>query len=265
MKEPRSTLLSGSMPHAPHITAVIVEDEAHCREALTGLLQQHFPAVDIRGAATDVAGALDLVQREKPALLFLDVELGDRTGFELLEEFGPERPHVIFTTAHEGYAVKALRFSALDFLLKPIDPDELQAAIDKVKRMQQPQHPDQFIALMRNMMRHTRNGNRIALPVSDGLEMVDTDTILFCESDGNYTRVHRPDHKPLLIARTLKEFEDLLTTRHFIRVHHAYLINVQHVRKYVRGEGGEVIMDDGTSVAVSRRKKQELMDGLARL
>ncbi|MDX9750055.1 MAG: LytTR family DNA-binding domain-containing protein [Flavobacteriales bacterium] len=254
------------MPHAPPITAVIVDDEAHCREALTGLLQQHFPAVDVRGAAVDVAGALELVRHEKPALLFLDVELGDRTGFDLLEALGDERPHVIFTTAHEGYAVKAIRFSALDFLLKPIDPDELRAALDKVGQRAHPrQRPDQFIALMRNMLLHAHDGERIALPVADGLEMVEVGSILRCESDGNYTHVHVKGGKPLLIARTLKEFEDLLTGRGFIRVHHAHLINVRHVRRYVRGEGGEVIMDDGTSVMVSRRKKRELMDGLERL
>ncbi len=255
-----------STPAAPRTTAVIVDDEAHCRDALSGLLQRRFADVEIRGMAANVKDGVELVRKEQPALLFLDVELGDRTGFELLETLGPERPHVIFTTAHEGYAVKAIRFSALDFLLKPIDPDELRTALDKVQqRMQQPQHPDQFIALMRNVLLHAHSEKRIALPVADGLEMVDTDTILYCESDGNYTRVHRPDTKPLLITRTLKEFEDMLAARDFIRVHHSYLINVRHVRRYIRGEGGEVIMDNGTSVAVSRRKKQELMDGLARL
>lgn len=246
-------------------TAVIVDDEAHARDALAGLLQQRFSTVQLLGTARHVEEGVELVKRLRPTVLFLDVELGDRTGFELLEAIGAERPHVVFTTAHEGYAVKAIRFSALDFLLKPIDPDELAASLDRARgAIHRPQHPEPFMALMHNMLL-SRAGQRIALPVAEGLVIVDTDDILYCESSSNYTLVHQGGAKPLLISRTLREFEDLLAVRNFIRVHHHFLINVRHIRKYLRGEGGEVIMSDGANVAVSRRKKQELMDGLARM
>jgi two-component system LytT family response regulator len=248
-------------------TAVIVDDEEHCRVALSGLLERRHPEIELVGMASSVPEGIDLVNTRKPKILFLDIEIGKQTGFDLLQALGPDRPHVIFTTAHEGYAVRAIRFSALDYLLKPVDPEELGLAIGKVmEHMRPPQSPDQFLALLKNLAQPQHGGEkRIALPVSDGLEMVNVDDILYCESDSNYTVVHQKDKKRLVISRTLKEFEDMLDPAQFIRVHHSYLINAKHVKKYIRGEGGEVIMADGTNVAVSRRKKQELMDSLARM
>jgi len=246
-------------------TAVIVDDDKYCRDALSGLLQRQFEDITLLGMAANVPEGLELLDRELPTILFLDVELGKQTGFDLLQAIGPERPHIIFTTAHEAYAVKAIRFNALDFLLKPVDPEELQVALDQVRQAERSlQHPDQFEGLMRNLMLSANRDRRIALPVSEGLEMVDTDNIIYCESASNYTVVHQKEGKRLVISRTLKEFEDMLSMLDFIRVHHSHLINVRHVKKYIRGEGGEVIMSDGTNVAVSRRKKQELMDGLSR-
>ncbi len=248
------------------LTAVIVDDEQHCRDALSGILARKFPDITLLGMATSVPDGVELLARVKPKVLFLDIEIGQQTGFDLLQAIGPDRPHVIFTTAHEGYAVRAIRFSALDYLLKPVDPDELKGAIGKVqKAIRTPQSPDQFLALLKNLAQPQTPDRRIALPVADGLEMVDVEDITYCESDSNYTVVHQKDKKRLVISRTLKEFEDILDPAKFVRVHHAFLINVKHVKKYIRGEGGEVIMSDGTNVAVSRRKKQDLMDSLARL
>ncbi|MBP6643973.1 MAG: response regulator transcription factor [Flavobacteriales bacterium] len=248
------------------LNAVIVDDELHCREALSGLLERKHPEIPLLGMATNVPDGVALIGQLKPKLVFLDIEMGNQTGFDLLQAIGPSRPHVIFTTAHEGYAVKAIRFSALDYLLKPVDPDELAAAIGKVMQAERsPQTPDQFMALLKNLSQPKSADRRIALPVADGLEMVDVENITYCESDSNYTVVHQNDKKRLVISRTLKEFEDILDPEQFIRVHHSYLINVKHIKKYIRGEGGEVIMSDGTNVAVSRRKKQELMDSLAKL
>ncbi|HQV50643.1 MAG: response regulator transcription factor [Flavobacteriales bacterium] len=248
------------------LSAVIVDDEQHCRDALSGILERKHKNIKLLGMATNVPDGVALLGKVKPKILFLDIEMGNQTGFDLLQTIGPDRPHVIFTTAHEGFAVKAIRFSALDYLLKPVDPDELESAIAKVLQAERtPQTPDQFMALMKNLTQPKSAERRIALPVAEGLEMVDVDNITYCESDSNYTVVHQTDKKRLVISRTLKEFEDILDPERFIRVHHSYLINVKHITKYIRGEGGEVIMSDGTNVAVSRRKKQELMDSLARL
>lgn len=247
------------------LTAVIVDDEEHCRAALSGLISRKFPEIDLLDMATNVPDGIALIQRVEPELLFLDVEMGDQTGFDLLAALGSHRPHIIFTTAHESYALKAIRFSAIDYLLKPVDADELRMAVDKVlEKRDSPQEPSQITALLKNLSKPTSD-RRLALPVSDGLELVPVDDILYCESDSNYTVVHLKDKKRLVISRTLKEFEDILEGDAFVRVHHSHLINVKHVKKYIRGEGGEVIMVDGTNVAVSRRKKQELMDSLSRL
>ncbi|MCC6542691.1 MAG: response regulator transcription factor [Flavobacteriales bacterium] len=247
------------------MTAVIVDDEEHCRTALSGMLVRKFPEIDLREMADNVSDGLAVVTRVRPQLLFLDVEMGSQTGFDLLAQLGEEKPHIIFTTAHEGYALRAIRFSALDYLLKPVDLDELRISINKVIAIQN-QPPDQIpiAALLRNLVQPAKD-RRLALPVSSGLELISLDEIVFCESESNYTTVHLQDRKRLVISRTLKEFEDLLEGDSFIRVHHSHLINLRHVRKYIRGEGGEVIMVDGTNVPVSRRKKQELMDSLARL
>ena len=247
------------------LTAVIVDDEEAPRSILSGLLQRRHPEIQVLGVADDVPSGLDLIRRQSPQVIFLDIELKDRTGFDLLHALGDQRPHVIFTTAHESYAVKAIRFSALDYLLKPIDAAELQDAITKAMRaLESPARPELFEALLKNMDRSS--GNRmIALPVSEGLEMVNVNEIIECESDSNYTTVHLRESKRLVISRTLKEFEDMLSHRDFVRVHHSHLVNTKHIKKYIKGEGGEVIMSNNKNIPVSRRMKQALMDSLERL
>ena len=247
-------------------TAVIVEDEERSRKALTGILERQFPHIQLLGQADDVASGLALVTEARPDILFLDIELGERSGFDLLDALGTVRPHVIFTTGHEGYAVKAIRFSALDYLLKPVDPQELGIAIGKAADAAHlPQHPAQFMALLKNLAQRAENGRRIALPVSDGLEMVAIDDILYCESDGHYTTLRLVDQRRLTVSRNVGQFEDMLDKDQFIRVHHSFLVNMRRVSRYVKGEGGELIMADGTNVQVSRRKKQEVLDALARV
>lgn len=244
------------------LTAVIVDDEDAPRTILSGLLNRHHPEVHVLAIAQDVPSGLEAIRRHSPQVLFLDIELKDRTGFDLLRSLGEERPHVIFTTAHESYAVKAIRFSALDYLLKPIDATELKEAIAKAEQaVRSTDKPGMVDMLLKNIDRS--GGERIiALPVADGLEFVHVNEIVLCESDSNYTTLYMRDSKRLIISRTLKEFEDLLVDQPFKRVHNSYLVNVKHIRKYVRGDGGEVIMSNGMNVAVARRKKQELLDSL---
>ncbi|MCC6541831.1 MAG: response regulator transcription factor [Flavobacteriales bacterium] len=232
---------------------------------LSALLQRRHPEVNVLGIATDVPSGIDLVRHTSPQVLFLDIELKDKTGFDLLRALGERRPHVIFTTAHESYAIKAIRFSALDYLLKPIDPAELAEAIGKVEQaVRTTDKPVMVDMLLKNIDRSM--GDRvIALPVSDGLELVHVNEIVVCESDSNYTTLHLRDEKRLVISRTLKEFEDLLGEQEFIRVHNSYLISRKHIKKYIKGEGGEVIMSNGMNIAVARRKKPELMLALDRL
>ncbi|MEO8067976.1 MAG: LytTR family DNA-binding domain-containing protein [Flavobacteriales bacterium] len=247
------------------LTAVIIDDEEAPRTILADLLKRRHPDVSLLGLADDVPGGIELVRRTMPQLIFLDIELKDRTGFDLLRSLGENRPHVIFTTAHESYAVKAIRFSALDYLLKPIDAAELESAIAKAwQTIRATDRPGMMDMLLKNIDRSSEE-RILALPVSDGLEMVHVNEILYCESDSNYTTLFLRDMKRLVISRTLKEFEDLLTEQNFIRVHHSHLINRKHIKKYIKGEGGEVVMSNDKHIAVSRRKKQELMEALEKM
>ncbi|MEZ4757663.1 MAG: LytTR family DNA-binding domain-containing protein [Flavobacteriales bacterium] len=250
---------------ATSLTVVIVDDEDAPRNLLKNLLDRRHQEVQLLGTADDVPSGIELIRRTAPQVLFLDIELKDRTGFDLLRALGDRRPHVIFTTAHESHAVKAIRFSALDYLLKPIDAQELADAIAKAMEVSRiAEKPPMVDMLLKNIDRSI--GDRvIALPVSDGLELVHVNEIVVCGSDSNYTTLYMRDDKRLVISRTLKEFEDLLGEQDFIRVHNSFLISKKHIRKYIKGEGGEVIMSNGMNIAVSRRKKQELMDALVRL
>lgn len=248
------------------LRAVIIDDEEDARKALSSLLLSEHANVHLLGCAEGVAQGLDLIRRVAPDLVFLDVELRTSTGFELLEALGDNRPYVIFTTAHEGYAVKAIRFSALDFLLKPVDPSELATAISKVMGVaQERQTPQQFRTLLQNFGQDRAAQKRLALPTMDGLVMADVANILYCQGDGHYTTIGQLDRKPVVISRNLGQLEDLLPTADFVRIHHSHLVAIKHIVKYIRGEGGEVVMADGTNLAVSKRKKQDLMDRLAKV
>ncbi|MCC6401586.1 MAG: response regulator transcription factor [Flavobacteriales bacterium] len=245
-------------------TAAIIDDEAICITALEGLLRRRHPELDLVGTAADVPGGVALVKDKRPDLLFLDVELGDMTGFDLLKAIAPLRPQVVFTTAHESYAVKAIRFNALDYLLKPIDPEELDDAVNKAvrERVGHASAPDRIAPLLGTLM----SDRQLALPDAGGLVVVHLDDILYCTSDNNYTSVHvRGDKKPLVVSRPLSEFDAFLGGQGFVRIHQSHLINRKHIRRYVKGEGGEVIMSDGANLPVSRRQKAELMEVLERL
>lgn len=247
------------------IGALLIDDEAAAREHLRARLAAVAPEVHLLAEAIHINEGERLIAEHGPRLVFLDVEMPGGDGFELLRRLGRWDFDVIFTTGHSHYAIQAIRFSALDYLLKPIDAQELADAIAKAMEASRvAEKPPMVDMLLKNIDRSI--GDRvIALPVSDGLELVHVNEIVVCESDSNYTTLYMRDDKRLVISRTLKEFEDLLGEQEFIRVHNSYLISKRHIRKYVKGEGGEAIMSNGMSIAVSRRKKQELMDALERL
>ena len=244
-------------------TAVIVDDEERARKALTSLVASELPQVELLGTADSLESGIQLVKAQRPVILFLDIELGDRTGFELLEALGAERPHVIFTTAHEGYAVKAIRFNALDYLLKPIVPTELDDAVNKAMTGSgRTAAPDNIPALLGSVV----SERQMALPVTDGLVVVQMDEMLYCKSDDNYTEVYmRTEKKPYVISRPLSEFDAFLQHQGFVRIHQSYLINRKHIKRYIKGEGGEVIMANDAHLPVSRRQKAALMEALERI
>lgn len=245
------------------IRAIVVDDEPYASAALQTLLKKHCPEVVVEAACNSAQEAEQRITELKPQLVFLDIEMPHRNGFELLEHFMPASFQVIFTTSYDQYAIKAIRFSALDYLLKPIDPQELKAAIAKASKPGPNEILTQQLQLLMQTFREPAAASpRIALPTLEGLQMVTIDTILYCIASSNYTTFVMKDKKKLVISRTLKEIEEMLEDHGFIRIHHSHLVNINEIEKYIRGEGGTVLMTDGIELDVSRSRKEALLKTL---
>lgn len=244
------------------INAMIVDDEHYASQALVTLLKKHCPDVAVVAVCNNAKEAVKLIRELQPQLVFLDIEMPYLNGFELLEMLGPVSFDCIFTTSYDQYAIKAIRFSALDYLLKPVDPEELKAAVGRVTGKRSPSLQQQMELLLSRFQQPQPAVNRIALPTLEGLQIIPVDTILYCTSSSNYTIFNLMENQKLIISRTLKEIEEMLEEYRFLRVHHSYLVNLNEVRKYNRGEGGSVLMSDGATVDVSRSRKEMLLKKL---
>ena len=237
------------------IKAIIVDDEPNCCKTLSILLNRYCPEVEISGAYHNGMEALQAINTLPPDLVFLDVEMPRMNGFEMLEKLPSINFHLIFTTSYDQYALKAFRFSAIDYLLKPIDRNELQKAVQKIDRRPILPANEQLQILLQKALHPAGVINKIALPTMEGLQMVFIDTIIYCESDDNYTVLIFKDNKKIVVSRTLKEVEEMLEEHSFMRVHRSYLVNINEIEKYVKGEGGYLVMSDGSNIDVSRSKK----------
>lgn len=243
------------------IKAVIVDDEPYSCEVLGMLLQKYCPEVSVEAICYSPEVAFRVLSSANVQLLFLDVEMPHLNGFQLLEKLPRINFEIIFTTSYDQYAIKAFRCSALDYLLKPVDREELQSAVKKaLARLQSPM-PQQFEILLQKI-NSSGTVSRIALPTMEGLQLVPMESIICCLSSSNYTIFHLKDKQKLTVSRTLKEIEEMLEDHHFLRVHHSHLVNVNEIRKYIRGEGGQLVMSDGSTVDVSRSKKEILLKKL---
>jgi two-component system, LytTR family, response regulator len=242
------------------IRSVIIDDEPHAAQVLQILLEKHCPQITVEAVCHAAKEAEKLIRAIDPQLVFLDIEMPHMNGFELLEKLSPVTFQVIFTTSYDQYAIKAIRFSALDYLLKPVDPQELKAAVKKSAGLLSPVTlPGQLDILREKLRQPTTLVNRIALPTMEGLEMVPVDSILYCMANSNYTSLVLKDRQKLIVSRTLKEIEEMLEDYPFLRVHHSCLVNLHEIKKYIRGEGGTLLMSDGVEVAVSRSRKDILL------
>jgi two-component system LytT family response regulator len=244
------------------IKAVIIDDSEQARLALKADLESYCPEVELLGEADGVLSGGKLLRKVKPELVFLDIEMGDGTGFDLLEIIGDAPFNVIFTTAHGSFAIQAIKFSALDYLLKPVDPDELQAAIARVKDKKQTD-PEHVQALLNNIQ--GKQHSRLALHTLEKIHVVDIADIVRCESSTNYTIFYFNDGKQLLVTKTLKEFDNMLSDMQFIRVHQSHLVNANYIKEFVKGDGGYLVMKDGSEVPVSSRKRSSVMQMLSEL
>ncbi|MCB9187133.1 MAG: response regulator transcription factor [Flavobacteriales bacterium] len=239
--------------------AMIVDDEQNVREALRALLHLYSPETSVVGEADSVASALAEIERIQPELLFLDVEMGDGTGFDLLKQLPDRDFEVIFVTAHQHYAIKAIRMSACDFLLKPVDPDDLVAAIERAQ-LNLRQHGGDPIDVM---LQHASGiKDRMVLKDMENIYVLKIEDIIHCEADGRYTRFHvNGQEKPILVSTNLKEYEVLLSPSGFARIHHSHLINLNHIQR-IDKVNLTVHLNGGQKVPISVRKKDELLKRL---
>jgi two-component system LytT family response regulator len=236
------------------IGSVIIDDELQSRNALRNILIDYCSDVEILGEADNAEEGIEIIQETKPELVFLDINMPDQNGFQLLESIGDIKFHVVFVTAYDQYAIKAIKFSALDYILKPIDPQQIIDSVNKLKGMQP--RKIQVAERISNLLNNKEKINKIALPTISGFRFVRIKSIIRCEADNNYTIFFLEPKETIMVTHTLKYFENILKTDGFVRVHQSHLINIDYVEEYIKGDGGIVKMSDKSEVAVSRRKKE---------
>ena len=242
------------------IKAAIIDDEIHCQETLSLLLKEYCPQVQVLQQCRSAKEGLEVINKLNPDLVFLDIEMPEMNGFEMLEQLNEISFAVIFTTSYDQYAIKAIRFSALDYLLKPIEPNELIRAITKVQENRHLPGAEQFQMLLKQIQGNTAGFTKVAVPTAEGFELIPSDQVLYCEANDNYTHFYLKNKTKIIACRTLKEIEEQLKDfNFFVRVHHSYMVNLNEVTKYVRGEGGYLVMSNNSTISVSRTRKDSLL------
>ena len=242
------------------ITTLIVDDDVKNIKVLKALLEEFCPQVTIVGEANNAKEAIQLIHQKKPALVFLDIEMPYENGFEMLDELRPVDFEVVFITAYDNYAIKAFKYSALDYLLKPVNIQELQAAVRKVEKQMQTQNTNlKLEAFLHNVKSNKAELQKIAVPGMEGLTFIDIKNIIRCESDGNYTHIYLLQKQKITSSRNIKEFEELLPESIFFRIHNSHLVNLNHVKKYFKGRGGYVVMEDDATIEVASRRKENFL------
>ena len=238
---------------------LIIDDEPKARNALKNLLSQHCPEINVIGEAGNVAEGKAAITELSPDLVFLDVQMPDGTGFDLLRQLPEIDFKVIFASAYDRFAIQAFRFSAVDYLQKPVEPDNL---IEACSRLKNPDPYDELNKKIEVLLSNTNNVEKITLPTLDGIIFVKIADISWLESDNNYTNFYLKDGKKIVVSKTLKEYDEMLTPFRFFRIHKSHMINLAYLERYRKGEGGSVIMEDGTELEVSRRRKEDFMRAL---
>ncbi len=243
------------------MNAIIVEDEPRSREFLKNMVQEYCPQVTIAGTASSVEEAVATIETIKPSLVFLDIEMHTGTGFDVLQQVKQRNFQVIFTTAYDHYAIQAIKFSAVDYLLKPIDVEELQQAVKKVEEKLQANQSSQALdVLLQNLKKSPGDDFSITLSTSEGLEFVPLKNILRLEASGPYTHFFMKDNRKVIVSRHMKEYEMLLNDHYFFRVHNSHIINMKEVSRMIKTDGGYAIMSDGSNISISPKKKDEFME-----
>ncbi len=245
------------------LKAIIVDDEYSAIESLKWELNNYCKDIKVIETFTNPVEAISAVNYLKPDLLFLDIEMPEMDGFQLLHKLNFRRFHLIVTTAYNQYAIQAFKENAVDYLLKPVDPDELKAAIQKVKNRLDTS-PEQLEKLVERLLHKDSDDilQKVPLALSDRVVMVEKSDIMYCVSDGNYTRVYLDGGKEYMLSKTLKVIEGILDDPQFIRIHKKYLVNINYIKEYMRGDGGYILTQNGEEMPVSRKHKETLLKRL---
>jgi two-component system LytT family response regulator len=242
------------------MTAIIVDDELHCREVLRIMLEMYCPEIMVLQECEDGFKAIEAIHLHKPDMVFMDIEMPGMNAFDTLQKIEEINFQIVFTTAYDQYAIKAIKFSALDYLLKPVDADELMAAVAKASE-QREQIQQVQIQQLQQSLQHPTNEFKLMIATNEGPYFISTDDILFAEGSNNYTHFHLSRQRKLVASKTLLEFENLLSDQGFMRVHKSYLVNLKYVERYI-SKNGTLLLTDGHEVEVSRRRKDEVMNSL---
>jgi two-component system LytT family response regulator len=243
------------------LKAVLIDDEESNLSSLREKLLKHCPQVTVAASCDNAVSGAEAINTLFPDLVFLDIEMPVTNGFLMLQQLQNKDFELIFVTAYDHYAIKAIRYSALDYLLKPIVIDELKDAVARAE--QKRNHPagnPQIELLIEHLQK--KSSRRIAIPTGEGLAFIRVDEIIYLEASINYTHIYMEDKRRFLVSRTLKEFEDILPEDTFFRIHHSYIINKNFVERYIRGDGGQVVMQQGITLDVSKRKKADFLQAI---
>jgi len=239
------------------ITALIVDDEENSRFTLSEMLRMFCPDVKVIGEAEGVKTALEQTNKLDFDVVFLDIQMMDGNGFDYLRQVENIDFDVVFITAFDQFAIQAIKYSALDYLLKPLDADELKEAVKKVKK-KEPKSKKNYDVLLDNLKDQEKQ--KLVLPTNEGIHIIQIDNIIRCEADDYYTRIFLADKRMIMVSKTLKNTEELLSGKSFVRSHKSHLVNLQFVKKYVKSDGGYLELKDGTTIPVSRRKKELILN-----
>ncbi len=242
-------------------TGIIIDDEPGNIITLSEVIKEYCPRIKIEGSAPDPVKGYDLIQRKDPDIVFLDIEMPYGNAFDLLDKIAPVRFEVIFVTAFDNYAIKAIRYAALDYILKPINIEEIKVVVRKAIGILEERSVNTRInSLLSNFKTEGASVQKIGLPTVEGLQFEDISNIMYLQAEGSYTNVYIKGKKKEIVSKNLKEFENILPTSLFCRVHHSHIININFVKKYFKGRGGYIEMENGTNIEVSVRKKNDFFE-----
>lgn len=248
------------------LNAVLIDDENNALEVLEMQLTRYCKDVTVVAACNGGENGIAAIKKLNPDVVFLDIEMPHVNGFDVIKATAEHAYEVIFTTAYDQFAIKAFKFSAVDYLLKPIDIMELQTAVERVKNKKGNTNIEQKLqTLFQQLQPQQRLTDKIALPVGDAMQLMLPDEIIRCESDSNYTHIFLANGKKITMAKTLKEVEENINGSPFFRIHQSHLVNMNHISKYIKGDNAYVIMKDGTQISISRNKKDAFLETFRRV